>query len=105
TGALPIELLAFIAFARSARLTRIPRAPLAPPIGVAPFRSWPSPSPSLTRNPRDSLLALPMSGVFPTEPAVLAEFQPVRRLLLVFRRAVIATLALLTSHRDDVPHD
>jgi hypothetical protein len=49
-------------------------------------------------------LAFPMRRVFATEAAELRELQPLRRLLLVLRRAVIAPLTFLASERDDVPH-
>jgi hypothetical protein len=42
--------------------------------------------------------------MFATELAVLAHLDAFCRLLLVLRRAVVATLALLASHRDDVSH-
>jgi hypothetical protein len=42
--------------------------------------------------------------MFPAEAAELAEFQPVRRLLPVLRRAVIAPLALGARERHDVSH-
>jgi hypothetical protein len=52
-----------------------------------------------------SLLLLSMSRVLPAEAAELAELEPLRRLLLVLRRAVIAPLTFLASERDDVSHD
>ena len=45
-----------------------------------------------------------MSGVLPAEPAVLAHLETLGRLLLVLRRAVVATLALGAGHRNDVSH-
>src|SRR3954452_24131392 len=45
-----------------------------------------------------------VSRVFPTEAAVLAEFQPLGRLLLVLRRAVVAPLTFEAREADDVSH-
>ena len=45
-----------------------------------------------------------MSRMFPAEATELAEFQPIGRLLLVLRRAVVAPLALGAGERDDVSH-
>src|SRR4051812_10006897 len=45
-----------------------------------------------------------MRCVLPAEPAVLAHLEPFGRLLLVLRRAVVATLALGAGHRNDVAH-
>ena len=45
-----------------------------------------------------------MRRVLPAEAAVLAELQPLRRLLLVLGRAVIAPLTVLARQRDDVSH-
>src|SRR5256885_7390703 len=42
--------------------------------------------------------------VLPAEAAVLAQFQPLARLLLVLRRAVVAPLALGAGEADDVSH-
>jgi hypothetical protein len=42
--------------------------------------------------------------MFPTEAAVLAELQPLGRLLLVLGRAVVAPLALGARQTDDVSH-
>jgi hypothetical protein len=39
------------------------------------------------------------------ETAVLAEFEPLRRLLLVLRRTVITTLAPTARQLNDVSHD
>ena len=50
------------------------------------------------------LLALFVRRVLPTEAAELREFQPLGRLLLVLRRAVVASLALGAGQRDDVSH-
>jgi hypothetical protein len=50
------------------------------------------------------LFTLFVRRVFPTEAAELREFQPLGRLLLVLRRAVIASLALGAGQRDDVSH-
>ena len=49
-------------------------------------------------------LALLVSRVLPAEAAELAQLEPLGRLLLVLRRAVVATLALGARHRDDVSH-
>jgi hypothetical protein len=46
-----------------------------------------------------------MRGMLPTKPAVLAELQLVRRVLLILGGRVIAPLALGTSQGDNVPHD
>ena len=51
-----------------------------------------------------ALFALLVRRVLPTEPAVLGELEPLGRLLLVLRRAVIAPLALGARERDDVSH-
>ena len=53
---------------------------------------------------RFTLLTLLVRGVLPAKPAELAHLEPFGRLLLVLRRAVIATFALRASHRDDVSH-
>jgi hypothetical protein len=45
-----------------------------------------------------------MRCVLATEATVLAEFEPLRRLLLVFRRAVIPALARAARQLDDVSH-
>ena len=45
-----------------------------------------------------------MSGVLPAEAAELAHLEPLGRLLLVLRRAVIPAFALGARHRDDVSH-
>ena len=50
------------------------------------------------------LFRLLMRRVLPTEPAVLAELQPFRRLLLVLRRAVVPALTIAARHMDDVSH-
>jgi hypothetical protein len=42
--------------------------------------------------------------MFPAETAVLRELQPLGRLLLVLGRAVVAPLALLARHGDDISH-
>jgi hypothetical protein len=42
--------------------------------------------------------------VLTTEAAVLAELQPLGRLLLVLRRAVVAPLTVLARQRDVVSH-
>ena len=51
-----------------------------------------------------ALLLLFMRRVLATEAAVLAELEPLGRLLLVFRRAVVATLALSARQLNDVSH-
>jgi hypothetical protein len=51
------------------------------------------------------LLGLAMAGVLSAEPAVLAELEPLARLLLVLGRAVVATFALVARQADDVSHD
>jgi hypothetical protein len=51
------------------------------------------------------LLRLFVRRVLPAEAAELAELQPLGRLLLVLRRAVIAPLTVLARQRDDVSHD
>src|SRR5262245_45288117 len=69
--------------------------------------------PRFTRSPNGSLFhsglvtalfRFLVRGVFAAVAAVLAEFQPLRRLLLVLRRAVVAALTFAASHRDDVSH-
>jgi hypothetical protein len=45
-----------------------------------------------------------MRGVLPAEPAVLVEFQPIRRLLLVLGRAVVPPLALPARQLNDISH-
>jgi hypothetical protein len=45
-----------------------------------------------------------MRRVLATETAVLAELEPLGRLLLVLRRAVIATFALAARQLNDVSH-
>ena len=51
-----------------------------------------------------SLLRLFMSRVLPAEAAELAHLEPLRRLLLVLRRAVIAAFAVAAGHVNDVAH-
>jgi hypothetical protein len=60
-------------------------------------------SPINNQQSHDSL-ALPMSRVLAAEAAEFREFQPLRGLLLVLRRAVVAPLALGARERDDVSH-
>jgi hypothetical protein len=43
--------------------------------------------------------------VFPTEAAELRELEPLGRLLLVLRRAVVAPLTFGAGERDDVSHN
>jgi hypothetical protein len=50
------------------------------------------------------LLRFFMRGVLPAEPAVLVEFQPIRRLLLVLGRAVVPPLALPARQLNDISH-
>jgi hypothetical protein len=45
-----------------------------------------------------------VSSMFAAEAAELAELEPLCRLLLVLRRAVVAPLTFLASERNDVPH-
>src|SRR5580765_8998031 len=45
-----------------------------------------------------------MARVLPAKPAVLAHLEPIGRLLLVLRRAVVAPFALQTRQRHDVSH-
>ena len=45
-----------------------------------------------------------MSRVLATEAAELAELQPLGRLLLVLRRAVVAAFAVAARHVNDVSH-
>jgi hypothetical protein len=42
--------------------------------------------------------------MFPAEAAVLAQLEPLRGLLLVLRRAVVAPLTFEARERDDVSH-
>src|SRR4029453_12239778 len=50
-------------------------------------------------------LALFMRRMLSAEAAVLAELQPLRGLLLVLRRAVVAPLTFGARQRNDVSHD
>src|SRR5207342_514280 len=50
------------------------------------------------------LFRLAMRLVAATEAAVLVQLEPLARLLLVLRRAVVAALTLGTRQRDDVSH-
>jgi hypothetical protein len=52
----------------------------------------------------NALLGLLMSRVLPAEATELAELQPLGRLLLVLRRAVVAAFALAARHLNDVSH-
>ena len=45
-----------------------------------------------------------MRRVFAAEAAVLVELDPLRRLLLVLRRAVVPALAVATRHVNDISH-
>ena len=45
-----------------------------------------------------------MRRVLPAEPAVLAELQPLRRLLLVLGRAVVPALTVAARQMNDVAH-
>jgi hypothetical protein len=60
--------------------------------------------PEQSRIMNQELLRLLMVRMLPTEPAVLAELQPVGRLLLVLRRAVIASFADAARQMNDVSH-
>jgi hypothetical protein len=51
------------------------------------------------------LLALLVRRVLSTEATKLGELEPLGRLLLVLRRAVVAPLALLARQGDDVSHN
>ena len=51
-----------------------------------------------------ALLRLLVRRVLPAEPAVLAELEPFRRLLLVLRRAVVPALTVAARQMDDVSH-
>ena len=53
---------------------------------------------------RRTLLRFLVRRVLPAEPAVLAELQPLRRLLLVLRRAVVPALAVAARQMNDVSH-
>jgi hypothetical protein len=89
TGALPIELLAYPIFG----------------LRIADWiEDWLQSALSAIRIPQSALLGLFMSRVLATEAAVLAELEPLRRLLLVLRRAVVAPFALEARERDDVSH-
>jgi hypothetical protein len=46
-----------------------------------------------------------MSRVLPTEAAVLVELDPLGRLLLVLRRAVVPALAVTARQMNDISHD
>src|SRR5206468_8735353 len=50
------------------------------------------------------LFRFSMSRVLAAEATVLAQLEPLARLLLVLRRAVIAAFTLGTRQRDDVSH-
>jgi hypothetical protein len=50
------------------------------------------------------LFALLVRRVLPAEATELAELEPLGRLLLVLRRAVVATLALAARELNDVSH-
>ena len=52
-----------------------------------------------------SLLRLLVRRVLSAEAAELAELQPLGRLLLVLRRAVVAPLTFGARQRNDVSHD
>jgi hypothetical protein len=90
TGALPIELLAF---------------------SIAGCGLWIVDSLLNSRalNPQSSihnpqLFRLSMRDVFPAEPAVFAQLEPLGRLLLVLRRAVVPAFALGAGQSNDVAH-
>ena len=111
TGALPIELLSFITPGS------LPRLLLRPPrlllLGASPdfHRFTRSATASRFRSgcsrgqaPDAPLLRLFMRRVLAAEAAELAHLEPLRRLLLVLGRAVVAPLAVLTGERDNVSH-
>src|SRR5262245_31662663 len=93
TGALPIELLAYHIADWGLRIADLLR--------IVAVKSAINPH-SAIRNPQS--LTLPVGSVFATEAAELGKLQPLGRLLLVLRRAVIAPLALSARERDDVSH-
>ena len=78
TGALPIELLAYV---RATATTHVSAA-----------------------LPLLSLLGLPMHRMRSTETAIFLELKPSRRLSLVLGRAVITTFTVGARQRNDVPH-
>jgi hypothetical protein len=51
------------------------------------------------------LLRFLMRRVLAAEAAEFRKLDPLRRLLLVLRRAVIATLAVAAGHMNDVSHN
>jgi hypothetical protein len=52
----------------------------------------------------NALFRLFVRRVLATEAAVLAELEPLRRLLLILRRAVIPALTVAARHVNDVAH-
>ena len=90
TGALPIELLSYFTFNRQSAIANLNG------------RSR-SEDRRLTIDDCD-LFRLFVRRMLAAEAAELAELQPLRRLLLVLGRAVIAPLTVLARQRDDVSH-
>jgi hypothetical protein len=52
----------------------------------------------------ETLLRFFMSRVLPAKAAILVELEPLARLFLVLRRAVVAALTFVARQRDDVSH-
>jgi hypothetical protein len=57
-----------------------------------------------TNSPIRQLFRLLMRRVLPAEPAEFAHLEPLGRLLLVLRRAVVTPLTFQAGQRDDVSH-
>ncbi len=100
TGALPIELLSFFIRGTSSR-----RNPLTPSLAGTPC---PAPLRWHARfaraEPSSELLRFAMTCVLAAEATVLAQFEPLARLLFILRRAVVAPLTFRARERDDVSH-
>ena len=60
---------------------------------------------AMTPERRAELLGFPVRRMLSAEPAVLAELQFVRSILLILCRSVITLLALGASQGNDIPHD